>query len=308
MIIPGHTVFFLFLFRYLKELEEKNTNVFSKKRANEITSQAKFWNERCKAIWLLAISRAADDGRCYSYGDDACYYNVPWTFLSLALRDGFCDVQMTSNGVMSLSGGDCPWSNISSRSLSRPHSFHGNSVCGSDSSCRVRDLDEDELDFIRDLLRKSRAEDRDAVNSHEHKGNTSWRRDSLCYTGEGGEYLTNCEDWFSLEEFASFSQWWLGPVMDTMSKIQNDWAAIDPLKVHGFISRTRAKRKLMTTRLPGVYILRFSDTNPGSLILGLTRKVSKRITRTENQVASLPPNSESRIDYGLKPSISRSVL
>lgn len=130
----------------------------------------------------------------------------------------------------------------------------------------------------------------------------------LCYTGEGGEYLTNCEDWFSLEEFASFSQWWLGPVMDTMSKIQNDWAAIDPLKVHGFISRTRAKRKLMTTRLPGVYILRFSDTNPGSLILGLIRKVSKRITRTENQVASLPPNSESRIDYGSKPSISRSVL
>lgn len=283
MNIPGLTVLFLFLFRFLKEAEENNTNAFSKKRACEITSQAKFWNERCKAIWLWAISRAADEDRRYNYGDDACYYHVPWAVLSLALRDCFCDVQKTSNdGGMTLSNGDCPWSNISSRSY------------GSDSSFRARDLCDDELDFIRDLLRMSGTEDGNAVNGREHKEFTSRRGDSACYASEGGDHLTNDEDWFSLEVFASFSQWWLGPVMDTLSKMSKDWAAIDPVTVHGFISRKRAKRKLMKTRLPGVFILRFSVRNPGRLILGFTCEVSKCVTRTGKQLASLNFTSKQR--------------
>ena len=270
----------LFLFRFLKEAEQKNTNAFSKKRAYEITSQAKFWNERCKDIWLRAISRAADEGLCYSYGDDACYYRVPWTFLSLALRDCFCDVQKTSNGGgVTLSDGDCPWSNISSRSY------------GTDSSFRARDLNDDELDFIRDLLR---TEDGNTVNGREHKEFNSRRGDSACYASEGGDHLTNDEDWFSLEVFASFSQRWLGPVMDTLSKMPKDWAAIDPVTVHGFISRKSVARKIMETRQPGVFILRFSVRNPGYLILGFTYKVSKCVTRTEKQLASLNLTSKQK--------------
>lgn len=295
MNIPRHTVLFLFLFRYLKQVEEKNTNAFSKKRAYEITSQAELLNERCRAIWLRAGLRAAEDGRRYGDGDGVCYHYVPWKSLSLALREGFCEAQMTSKGVgMSFSGGDCPWSDISSRSLSRPHSFHGSSGYGSDSSFSARDLEDDELDFIRDLLRKSWTENGNAVDGGEHKGDTSRRRDSACYASEGGDYPKDGEDWFSLEAFASFSRGWLGPVMDTLSKMQKYWAAIDPVKVHGFISRERAKRKLMKTGRPGVFMLRFSVSNPGRLILDITREVSKCVTRTEKQLVSLDFTSKQR--------------
>ena len=81
---------------------------------------------------------------------------------------------------------------------------------------------------------------------------------------------------FSLQAFVRFSRWFV-PVMKTMSRMRQDFAAVDPVKVHGFVSRAEAKRQLDKKDL-GNFLLRFSESDPGHpgrLVLTFLNEVSK---------------------------------
>lgn len=276
---------FLSQFRYLRQVRETRRKQFSSKRADEI-SQAALLDKRCREMWVWAISRAADDGISMGDAGDVCYHIVPWRYLSLAVRQGLIEIQTTFNDMdMSLSDDDCAWSESSYHDFSGLHRFHGSYRDG--DSFSARDLEEDELSFIRDLLRKS---EKEGGKTYGDCGGDTWRgRDSKHYARAGGDYLReDAEEWFSLEAFAKFSEW-LGPVITTLSMMQNDWVAIDPVRVHGFVSKDKAKRQLMKTGLHGVFMLRFSVSNPGSIIINVTRKVSD-FACIEKHLVNFTPN------------------
>lgn len=194
---------------------------------NEVSWQAKLPDERCRDIWSLAVSKAAEDGLSYSDGDDACYRLVPLISLSWAMQK--C-----------LRGEVCEQSH--------------------------RDLAKHCLNFIRGLLSKNGHID----DSGENGEDKSCSKISTGYTRNDEE-----DEWISLEAFALFSQKWMRRVIHTLSAMRNEWAVMQPVKVHGFVSERDARHMLKKTGLPGVFMLRFSERNPGCLGLLVTQEVRK---------------------------------
>ncbi|CAM9781867.1 unnamed protein product [Ectocarpus sp. 6 AP-2014] len=113
----------------------------------------------------------------------------------------------------------------------------------------TRVLDRSQWDFIRGILRKKQKELANAgVKTVDC---TEYRLD--------GRY-----DFISVEAFAKFSRWW-APLMGTLGIIRNDWARTRPVRVHGFIGRLATDEKLRRAR--GAFLLRFSESHPGKLVV-----------------------------------------
>ncbi|CAM9924266.1 unnamed protein product [Ectocarpus sp. 12 AP-2014] len=114
----------------------------------------------------------------------------------------------------------------------------------------TRVLDRSDFDFIRGILRKKQKELANAgVKTVDCK---EYRLD--------GRY-----DFISVEAFAKFSRWW-APLMVTLRIIRNDWARTRPVRVHGFIGRLATGEKLRS-RARGTFLLRFSESHPGKLVI-----------------------------------------
>ncbi|CAM9935902.1 unnamed protein product, partial [Ectocarpus fasciculatus] len=79
-------------------------------------------------------------------------------------------------------------------------------------------------------------------------------------------------DFISVQAFAKFTRWW-APLMKTLWTIRKDWASTKPLRVHGFIGRLEAERKLFG-RKRGTFLLRFSERHPGKLVVSRAHHVS----------------------------------
>lgn len=119
-----------------------------------------------------------------------------------------------------------------------------------------RVVDTPQLEFIRGTLRRGQ----EAVTK------ARW--------GATGDDCTEVDgdgrcDFISVEAFAKFSQWW-APLMATLGIIRNDWARTRPVRVHGFMSRVAAKRLLMQ-RECGTFLLRFSESKMGALVISFTQ-------------------------------------
>src|SRR3546814_13135840 len=69
----------------------------------------------------------------------------------------------------------------------------------------------------------------------------------------------------TLENFQKFSLWW-GPVLDTLVRIAPEWYSSSPIMVHGFVGRLTVCDWL-STKEPGVFVLRFSESYPGFLVI-----------------------------------------
>ena len=80
------------------------------------------------------------------------------------------------------------------------------------------------------------------------------------------------DDVVSLDAFVEFSLWW-APLMRTLSLLRNDWASMDPVRVHGFIGRLAAERELQQKER-GTFLLRFSESKQGTLVVSFTEHVS----------------------------------
>ena len=263
-------------------MEYKSKNKYwDRKRSHQISLEEGLEDNRCKDIWSQATSGAASDDHGFGEKDDACYLFVRWSDLSMALERTLCQVQTTSSGVgRSMSSEDRLKSEgNSSSSGSRNSSYWAVSWqsqgYGFDSTFRARGLDDSELNFIREVLRKYSSNDENLVDNRgretgEEKGNLFTVYASAGCMSEKGD---GNDEVFSLKTFARFSKSWLVPVIATMSRMRQEWAEIEPIKVHGFVSRKETKRQLLETGLPGVFLLRFSETHKGCFILSSTFKV-----------------------------------
>ncbi|CBJ30255.1 SH2 domain containing protein [Ectocarpus siliculosus] len=113
----------------------------------------------------------------------------------------------------------------------------------------TRVLDRSQWGFIRGILRKKQKELANA--GVQTVDCTEYRLD--------GRY-----DFISVETFAKFSRWWV-PLMGTLGIIRNDWARTRPVFVHGFIGRLETDENLRRAR--GAFLLRFSESHPGKLVI-----------------------------------------
>lgn len=155
----------------------------------------------------------------------------------------------------------------SGRSFSYSSSCHysGAGLCASGrdlgygytSNFKPRNLSEDDFDFIRVILKRS-----------------SERTDLDGHSESDSEHD---EEVVTLKTFVNFCTRWWKPVVDTVSRMLDDWTAMKPTKVHGFISRSKAESLLLSSRKPGVFLFRFSESRPGILVLTYTSEVSKFI-------------------------------
>ncbi|CAN0393178.1 unnamed protein product, partial [Ectocarpus sp. 8 AP-2014] len=119
-----------------------------------------------------------------------------------------------------------------------------------------RVVDTPQLEFIRGILRRGQ----------EAVAKARWGATGDECTAIGGD----CRyDFISVAAFAKFSQWW-APLMATLGIIRNDWARTCPVRVHGFMSRLAAKRLLMQ-RECGTFLLRFSESKMGALVISFTQ-------------------------------------
>lgn len=95
--------------------------------------------------------------------------------------------------------------------------------------------------------------------------------DSRKFNGHDDNEAGDDVDFISLKAFVLFSEWW-GPSMTTLSRLREDWASTTPVKVHGFVGRLEAERKLLS-RDRGTFLLRFSESEPGALVISFTENV-----------------------------------
>ena len=254
--------------RYRKRFKHVERKPFSETRANDIAVEAGLKNRRSKLVWVGATARAeAEDQSIRDGEDDAFYRSVPWSSLSLALRHALSNLPTNSGDeTQSVDDNSRKWVEGSGRSFSDEHCFSNKAGWGardqekkneSTRSLKPRRLDHHHLKFIRYLLRSFRS--REAVQE-EHESNQP----------EG-----DVEDTICLKTFERFCRRWWEPVMTTLSRIPEEWASDNPVKVHGFIDRLEAERKLSETNRPGMFLLRFSESRPGRLILTFTCEVRK---------------------------------
>lgn len=129
---------------------------------------------------------------------------------------------------------------------------------GGGDSNEERLLNDRELDFVRLILKNKQ----DSLSPQYRPSGATGRR------GDGDVNA----DMITVEEYAAFSLWW-APLMRTLSIVERDWQATDPIRVHGFVGRIVADLELKR-RKPGTFLLRFSETEPGALVVSLRGHVS----------------------------------
>ncbi|CAB1112357.1 unnamed protein product [Ectocarpus sp. CCAP 1310/34] len=174
---------------------------------------------------------------------------------------------------------------------------------GAVNTPQVRWMNEEELAFVRGVLKtkqeKVRLKQEKLRQQLASRGYSGTELVSIGSSGaadaafgrDGGNGNGNV---ISLEAFVEFSLWW-APLMTTLSLLRNDWASTNPTRVHGFISRIAAERQLLE-RERGTFLLRFSESQPGELVVSFTEHVTQAAPRDSSMLASAPcsrPRSQS---------------
>ena len=217
---------------------------------------------------------AKEGGRGVSADDDDAYYgSVPWKYLRRALQNSLSNLQ-TAGGYDNMCSFNSPQSmdirgkgqssssvRYSFSEASRVGGSHGLGH-GYNSSLRPRLLGRDELSFVLEFLQSCRPD-----RAGHRRGTRSRGSDMI-----GECAYDNADDAISLEMFVEFCRWWK-PVTNTLSLMSNEWASVDPVTVQGFVGAKEAECLLSKKSLPGVFLLRFSESKPGRLVLTYTCEV-----------------------------------
>lgn len=273
----GHCRHTSSLLRYRAQLKNKRRKSFWESRASDIASNAGLKLPWCIRIWVGATKTAEAEGWSVKGDtDDAHYYSVPLKYIWLNLRTMFSQLQLAGGNKedfvddhhrarvegsgRSFSSNSCHYSGVGLCPRGRDLGY------GYTSTFKPRNLTEHDFDFVRDVLRRSSERgDLDAAGEHTEEDVHS-QSDS-----------EDNEEVITLETFVNFCTRWWEPVVDTVSRMLNDWTAMKPTKVHGFISRSEAEHVLLSSGKAGVFLLRFSGSRPGLLVLTFTSQVSKFI-------------------------------
>ncbi|CAN0049952.1 unnamed protein product, partial [Laminaria digitata] len=216
-------------------------------RAFDTARDAGLNDTGCCLIWVQAVTNAAAHGWSCDRDDypmaggatSGLPDRVPWEYLSGSLKDHLC------------------------RKLTIP-------------SSRGQVVDRDEMSFVRERLLRKQEQAWKASAGFRGSGRTErWPSGSVGVRAGGLDIGENSidKDTISIEAFTEFSKWW-APLMTTLSRLRNDWSSTSPVRVHGFMGRQEACTKLEEQEV-GTFLLRFSESVPGALVISFTEEVSR---------------------------------
>lgn len=77
----------------------------------------------------------------------------------------------------------------------------------------------------------------------------------------------------SIEAFVQFCEWWT-PVMSTLSQLRGDRRSTALVGMHSFVGRLAAL-EMLSQKEAGTFLLRFSETRAGALVISLKENVSR---------------------------------
>lgn len=285
------------------ELEEPDPPQMTpeEKRAWDTARTAGLMDRGCRLVWVKATTNAFLDGWTYDDGSGGSdnggngwpaeragagaggvtnYDCVPWDYLRMGLRQHLCGkLTIPSSRDEVVDEG--------------PYGWRGDASCGGGvgvgegtgygavNTPQVRWMNEEELAFVRGVLKTKQEKVRlKQEKLRQQLANRGYPGNELVSIGSSGaaDAASGRDggggngDVISLDAFVEFSLWW-APLMTTLSLLKNDWASTEPIRVHGFISRIEAERQLLQ-RERGTFLLRFSESQPGELVVSFTEHVS----------------------------------
>ena len=252
----------------------------------------------CRLEWVEATANAAAErserGQEAPGGGEAGRPDfVPWKNLSKSLEHQLCGMlTLPSTQGQVIDEGPLGWRGSAGYTGVEMGGGHGQmGGYGSMNSVAPRGMNHAELKFAEGILRSKQ----DALRRQQYRrygfggGSGSamgysgraelWDREirvGKASVGGGGrdERVSGGDDKYtiSLEAFVRFSDWW-APLMIMLSRLRNDWASTNPVRVEGFVGRLEVEGKLLL-RERGTSLLRFSESRLGALVVRSSENVS----------------------------------
>lgn len=256
------------------ELESESPSPMSveERHAWDVAKEAGLRDRGCRLVWVMATMIAATSRRCNANREHP--YLVPWSSLAIGLQKNLCGSlaipsrcnQVVGGGPFGCRGaseGVGEWT----ESLADERGDYG---CMGDMQ-EPRGMNPDELKYVRGMLQKAqKLYGGDRGWGQGHAGGDSVGE----HGGLDGADRNFDRDVVSVEAFKIFCERWWAPLMTTLSQVKEDWVKVNPaVIIMGFVGKIEAENKLLTLNR-GTFLLRFSESAPGRLVVSYTASVS----------------------------------
>ena len=90
----------------------------------------------------------------------------------------------------------------------------------------------------------------------------------------------------NFQDFVLFCSW-LSPTLKTLNSISSEWQTTTTtgsrVLIHGFVGRVRAVEMLKEMSSAGVFLIRFSESNPGWLVISFNDEEKERKSKGGGQ-------------------------
>ena len=246
-------------------------------RAFDTAREAGLNEKGCCLMWVHAVTNAAANGWSCDredypmVGGATCGLpdRVPWEYLFSSLRDHLCQkLTIPSSHGQVVDRGPYAWLVDTSMELGGGGSY------GAINTPTLRGMNEEEMSFVRERLLREQEQVWTASAGFRGSGRTDRRPIAGVRLGglDIGEIGMD-QDTITIEAFTEFSKWW-GPLITTLSRLRNDWSSTSPVRVHGFVGRQKACKMLLEKEV-GTFLLRFSESVAGALVISFTEQVSR---------------------------------
>lgn len=266
------------------------------KQAWDKAAKSGLLDRGCRLVWVEATANAAAERRRRgrSSAPVAPTNGVPWKYLSKSLDHHLCGMltipstrdKVVDQGPLGWRGG-VGYTGAGMGGQGQAGGY------GSMNSTAPRGMNSLELKFVKGIVRSKQEAIRREQYRHRFVGHGgfgghydfSGRAERLQSSSGGGGgrdehgQANDEEDIISIEAFVKFSNWW-APLMTTLSRLRNDWASTTPVRVEGFVGRLEAERKLLAKER-GTFLLRFSESRPGALVVSFSENVSNLEVQNE---------------------------
>lgn len=260
----------------LEESDPPSRMSVEETRAWDVAREAGLRDRGCRLVWVMATTNAATSGSYTPKRDHT--YLVSWASLAIALQNHLCGSltiptscnQVVDGGPFGCRGaseGVGEWT----ESLADERGDYG--FMGDVQE--PRGMNPDELKFVRRMLQRAINKAEKEHGGYRGRGQGHAGGDSVGeHGGLDGADRNVDRDVVSIEAFKIFCTRWWAPLMTTLSRLKEDWVKVYPaVIIMGFVGKVEAVNKLLASKR-GTFLLRFSESVPGGLVLSYTASVS----------------------------------
>ena len=215
----------------------------------------------CHFVWVKAIANAKEDSRSYGSGDRPTAGGAIWGRADLAPLEYLC------NGLQGLlyqqqtTSGD--HNDVGDYGLYE-HLADGTVDLGDWGTYETLDAPTPPSASVEEMFcikeRLVREQERVVCGGMGTRASGPRRDDNRAHA-------------ISIEAFVRFSEWW-APVVATLSRLRGNSLPTDLVRMHWFVG-AKAAFEMLSDKSEGTFLLRFSETSAGALVIVFTERVSR---------------------------------